>query len=238
MTNFHLEKIAPQCAAFGVSLDGEVGERLCAYGELLLEWNEKMNLTAITEPEEILYKHFYDCLLLLKDFSLPQGARVIDIGTGAGFPGLVLKIARPDLSLTLLDGLNKRLIFLNAVLSALGLSADTVHRRAEEGGRDPALRERFDFAFARAVAALPVLCEYCLPFVKKGGLFVAMKGAGAAEEAAAAGHAAALLGGARPAILCETLTGNEQRAFISIQKISQTSPKYPRPGGKIAKSAL
>lgn len=238
MTDFHLEKIAPQCAQFGISLDGEISDRLNLYGNLLLEWNEKMNLTAITEPQDVLYKHFYDCLLFLKQVELPQGARVIDVGTGAGFPGMVLKIARPDISLTLLDSLNKRLVFLNDVLDKLNLTAQTVHLRAEEGGKNPKFREKYDVACARAVAALPALCEYCLPFVKQGGYFVAMKGQDAQTEAAKAARAIRLLGGDQPVIICETLTGNEQRAFIKIKKSSQTPPKYPRAGGKIAKSAL
>lgn len=238
MTDFQIEQIAPLCEPFGVVLDAERTERLNTYGSLLLEWNEKMNLTAITEPREVLYKHFYDCILLLKHARLPQGASVIDVGTGAGFPGMVLKIVRPDLRMTLLDGLNKRLVFLNAVLSELGLTAETVHLRAEEAGRNPRYREQFDLVTARAVSALPTLCEYCLPLVKKGGFFVAMKGSSAKEESVAAQNAVRLLGGGKPTLSTETLTGEEQRAFISIKKISQTPPKYPRSGKNIAKSAL
>ena len=232
------DKIAPLCSEFGVVLTAEKRQSLTTYAELLCEWNEKMNLTALTSPEDILYKHFYDCLLFFKAVNIPQGAKVIDVGTGAGFPGMVLKIMRPDIKLTLLDSLNKRLVFLNAVLDALGLDAETVHLRAEEGGKSAQHREQYDIACARAVAALPALCEYCLPYVKKGGLFVSMKGSSAEEEAKAAANAIKLLGGEKPNIICETLTGNEQRAFIIIKKISQTPPKYPRAGGKIAKSAL
>ncbi len=238
MINFDFEKIAPLCEGFGLNLDGVIRERLSTYGNLLVEWNEKMNLTAITAPEDILYKHFYDCLLFFKNVKVGQEARVIDVGTGAGFPGVVLKIARPDIELTLLDGLNKRLVFLNAVLNELGLTAETLHSRAEEAGKSPRYREKYDIACARAVAAMPVLCEYCIPFVKVGGHFVAMKGQSAAEEAAAATNAIKILGGDKPTIICETLTGNEQRAFIITKKISQTPPKYPRHGGKISKSAL
>lgn len=238
MITFDFDQIAPLCAGFGVELTPEIRARLTEYGGLLTEWNEKMNLTAITEPQEILYKHFYDCLLFFKAVSVPQNARVIDVGTGAGFPGLVLKIARPDIRLTLLDGLNKRLIFLNEVLSRLGLSAETVHLRAEEAGRSPRFREQYDIACARAVAALPVLCEYCLPLVAPGGLFVSMKGSGGREEAASAANAVRLLGGGQTDIICENLRENEPRSFILIKKISQTPPKYPRSGGKIAKSAL
>ena len=238
MLTFDFDKIHPLCLQFGVELTPEIRERLTKYGNLLAEWNEKMNLTAICDSEGILYKHFFDCLLFFKSFKIPQNAKVIDVGTGAGFPGMVLKIVRPDIELTLLDGLNKRLIFLNEVLEQLGLSAQTVHLRAEDGGKNPLYREKFDIATARAVAALPVLCEYCLPFVKKGGSFVAMKGASGEEEAESAQNAIKLLGGKTESILNETLTGNEERTFVVIKKISQTPPKYPRSGGKIAKCAL
>ena len=238
MIDFGIEKIVPNCEEFGLALDETAIKRLNVYGNLLLEWNEKMNLTAITEPCDVLYKHFYDCLLFFKNVKVKENAKVIDVGTGAGFPGMVLKIARPDIELTLLDGLNKRLTFLNAVLQELGLSAKTVHLRAEEGGKNPEYREKYDIACARAVANLPVLAEYCVPFVKKDGLFVAMKGASAKEEADAAQNALKLLGCSKPTIICETLTGNESRAFIISKKISQTPPKYPRAGGKISKSAL
>lgn len=238
MIDFNIRKIVPLCEEFGLTLDGDAIKRLNTYGNLLLEWNEKINLTAITEPEEVLFKHFYDCLLFLKHVDVPQNATVIDVGTGAGFPGVVLKIARPDIKLTLLDGLNKRLTFLNGVLTAIGLEADCVHARAEDGGKTPALREKFDIACARAVANLPVLCEYCIPFVKVGGRFVAMKGEKAAEELAAAQNAYKLLGCEKPTIICESLRENESRAFIISKKISQTPPKYPRIGGKIKKSAL
>lgn len=238
MIDFGIEKIVPKCGEFGLDLDETAVKRLNAYGNLLLEWNEKMNLTAITDPGDVLYKHFYDCLLFFKNVEVKKNAKVIDVGTGAGFPGMVLKIARPDIELTLLDGLNKRLTFLNAVLQELGLSAETVHLRAEEGGKNPDYREKYDIACARAVANLPVLAEYCVPFVKKEGLFVAMKGASAKEEADAAQNAFKILGCSKPTIICETLTGNEARAFIIAKKISQTPPKYPRAGGKISKSAL
>ncbi len=238
MIDFNIQKIVPLCESFGLLLDDAAIKRLNIYGNMLIEWNEKMNLTAITEPEEVLFKHFYDCLLFLKNVHVPEGAKVIDVGTGAGFPGVVLKIARPDIKLTLLDGLNKRLIFLNELTNALGLDAQTVHLRAEDGGKNPLYREQYDIACARAVAALPVLCEYCVPFVKVGGHFVAMKGASAADEMATALNAYKILGCEKPTIICENLRENESRAFIISKKVSQTPPKYPRIGGKIAKSAL
>lgn len=238
MINFNIEKIVPVCEEFDLMLDETTINRLNIYGNMLIEWNEKMNLTAITEPEEVLYKHFLDCLLFFKNVEVKSGAKVIDVGTGAGFPGLVLKIARPDIELTLMDGLNKRLTFLNAVLAELNLTAQTVHMRAEDGGKNKEYREKYDIACARAVANLPVLCEYCIPFVKVGGRFVAMKGSSAKEELDAATNAYKILGCGKPTIICETLRENEARAFIVAKKISQTPPKYPRMGGKIAKSAL
>ncbi len=238
MIDFNIEKIVPACQEFGLNLDEVAIKRLNTYGNMLVEWNKKMNLTAITETQEVLYKHFFDCLLFFKNVNVPENAKVIDVGTGAGFPGMVLKIARPDIELTLMDGLNKRLTFLNAVLNELNLQAKTVHMRAEDGGKNPFYREQYDISCARAVANLPVLCEYCVPFVKVGGQFVAMKGASAKEELDAAANAYKILGCEKPIIICENLRENEARAFIIAKKKSQTPPKYPRLGGKIAKSAL
>lgn len=239
MVDFHFEKIAAACAEFGAELDKEKTERLTIYGNLLLSWNEKINLTAITEPEEVLYKHFYDCILFLKHIKPERGESLIDVGTGAGFPGTVLKIMRPDIKVTLLDSLNKRLVFLNDVIEKTGLEdICTVHMRAEDAGKSPTHREKYGIACARAVAAMPVLMEYCLPLVKKGGMFVAMKGASANEETAAAQNAARLLGAEKPTIICETLTGNERRAFVTAKKISQTPTKYPRKPSEISKRPL
>ena len=238
MITFPIDKILPRLLEFGLEPDQKVIERLNLYGNLLLEWNEKINLTAITEPEEVVVKHFYDCLLFLKNVDLPTGASVIDVGTGAGFPGIVLKIARPDIKLTLLDSLNKRINFLNEVLKALNLEAETIHARAEEGGQNKLLREKFDFATARAVARLNVLSEYCMPFVKVGGHFVALKGPAAKQEAEEAQKAISLLGGEKLKIICENLTEDEQRCFCIIKKISQTPTKYPRNSAKISKQPL
>ena len=239
MIDFKIEKIKDTCAEFGVMLDEDKIKKLNLYGNLLLEWNEKINLTAITEPEAVLYKHFYDCILFLKHTNVPQNSTLIDVGTGAGFPGMVLKIVRPDIEITLLDSLNKRLVFLNEVIETLGLKGiKTVHMRAEEAGKSKKLREAFDFATARAVAAMPVLLEYCLPLVKKGGELVAMKGPSAAEEIELCQKAQEILGAGKPTIICETLTGNEQRAFVTFKKISQTPPKYPRKPSDISKQPL
>jgi 16S rRNA (guanine(527)-N(7))-methyltransferase RsmG len=239
MINFNIEKIVPLCQEFGVEITDKIAENLNKYGNLLLEWNEKINLTAITEPDEVLYKHFYDCILFFKNVDVPQNAKIIDVGTGAGFPGLVLKIVREDLEVTLLDSLNKRITFLNDVIEKLGLEKITaVHSRAEDGGKNPLYREKYDISCARAVAAMPVLLEYCTPFVKLGGQFVSMKGPSAIDEVALCKNAMKQLGVEKPTIICETLTGEEQRTFVSFKKISQTPPKYPRNSGKIAKQPL
>ncbi len=231
-------ELSPLCRELSLSLDELALDRLCRYAELLCEWNEKMNLTAITDPCGIARKHFYDSLLFFRGIQPPTGTRIVDVGTGAGFPGMVLKIIRPDLSLTLLDGLNKRLIFLQEVLTQLDLHAETVHARAEEGGRNPQLREQFDISVARAVARLPVLCEYCLPFVKPGGHFVAMKAKSGKEESKEAENAVSKLGG-RIACLAETaLPDGEERCLIRIEKIRPTDPTFPRPSAKIAKKPL
>ena len=168
-----------ECA---INIDNTAVDLLCVYNDMLVERNEVMNLTALTEPRDVALKHFADSLMLLKYCDVPEGASVIDVGTGAGFPGMVLAIARPDLSVTLLDSLQKRLYFLDEVGESLGLSnIHTVHSRAEDGAHTE-LRESFDLAVARAVAPLNVLCEYCVPYVKLGGRFFAMKGRGADEE--------------------------------------------------------
>lgn len=181
-------------AALGIAVDETAAEKLDIYARLLVEWNEKMNLTAITDPEGIVLKHFVDSLTALP--LLPKTPfSLIDVGTGAGFPGLPLAILRGDMQLTLLDSLNKRLIFLEEVCRAVGVSAMRIHARAEEGGRRPDLRDKFDVATARAVAGLPVLCELCLPFVKVGGRFLALKGPDAPREKEEAARAVKTLGG-------------------------------------------
>ena len=239
MIDFNIEKIIPLCESFGVTITPETVRRLNLYGNLLLGWNEKINLTAITEPEEILYKHFYDCILFFKNSPVPLGASVIDVGTGAGFPGMVLKIVRPDLKVTLIDSLNKRVVFLNDVIEKLGLTdINAVHMRAEEGAVNPSMREKFDIACARAVASMPVLLEYCVPYVKQGGKFISMKGPNVGEEIALCDNAVKLLGVKKPTVICEKLETGESRTFVYFEKISQTPSKYPRNSGKIAKQPL
>lgn len=206
------------------------------YQKLLLEWNEKMNLTAITQPEEIRVKHFEDSLTCLKTGYIKDNDKIIDVGTGAGFPGLPIKFANDTVKLTLMDSLNKRLIFLGDVLSKTNTEAQLVHMRAEDGGADAGYREKFDVACSRAVASLCVLCEYCLPFVKVGGYFLAMKGREYEDELKSAGDIITRLGGRVKEVQMFPLSGNEiVHSIIIIEKIAPTPKTYPRKGKKIGK---
>lgn len=220
-----------------ISISDEMAEQFCKYTGLLLEWNEKMNLTAIIAPEEIAVKHYLDSLTLLKFVDIPQNSRIIDVGTGAGFPSIPLMIARKDIHITMLDGTKKRLNFIDEVVNRLGLNGETLHARAEEAGKSAKYREKFDFATARAVARLNVLSEYCLPFVRVGGRFVAMK-ASVNDEVEEAQGAIKLLGGKMSEIKQFSLPDGSERRLVVIKKISQTPPKYPRASAQIAKKAL
>ena len=235
---FDFSPLTAACESFGLPLDGDALDRFTVFGDMLAAANEKMNLTAITDPDGIVIKHFLDSVMFFKNINVLPGDRLIDVGTGAGFPGLALKIARPDVKVTLLDSQKKRLDFLSEVLRETGLEAQIVNCRAEDGARTKELREQFDFAAARAVAALPVLCELTIPYVKPGGYFVAMKGPDAVSEVKAAENAYKTLGCEPPRVFRETLTGSETRCFVAAKKISQTSTKYPRNFSKIKKSAL
>lgn len=230
--------LAEYAGAMGIALGDPELELFDRYAALLVEWNEKMNLTAITEPAEIVVKHFADSLTLLTAVRPPEGAKLIDVGTGAGFPSVPVKIVRPDLRVTLLDSLNKRLTFLGELSSALGLENTRVHARAEEAGRQPAHREQYALATARAVAHLRELSEYCLPFVEVGGMFAALKGGDVDAELEESRRAVQLLGGKIEQIKRLELPDGSRRSIICIQKISQTSTKYPRPHAKMAKNPL
>ncbi|MBQ7979988.1 MAG: 16S rRNA (guanine(527)-N(7))-methyltransferase RsmG [Oscillospiraceae bacterium] len=222
----------------GIEITDESFERLDRYAELLCEWNEKINLTAITDAQGIEEKHFYDSVVPFFMFDLPKGVSVIDVGTGAGFPSCPLKIVRDDIRLTLLDSLNKRINFLKELSDSVSLSANCVHGRAEEDGKKPIYREKFDVATARAVASLPELCEYCLPFVKVGGLFVALKGSSGEEELKNAQNAIKTLGGRVEKSISYTLPCGDGRTLILIRKISQTPTKYPRNRGQMTMKPL
>ena len=222
----------------GLSITEEQATQFDAYAQILVEWNEKMNLTAITAPEEIVVKHFLDSVLLLSHAPASANASMIDVGTGAGFPSVPCAILRPDLKLTLLDSLNKRITFLSHLTDAIGVKAMCIHARAEEGGRQKELREQFDIATARAVAHLRELSEYCLPFVKVGGRFLALKGPEMEQELVEAKTAIRLLGGKIREVKTYTLPDGSGRTLVIIEKISQTPTKYPRPSAKIKKQPL
>ena len=223
----------------GLTLGEEAKVKLESYYELLTEYNQVMNLTALTEPRDVALKHFCDSLTVLKYAQIPEDASVIDVGTGAGFPGLVLKIARPDLRLSLLDSLQKRLNFLEEVCKKTELTGvQFLHSRAENGAREEALRETYDFAVSRAVAPLNVLCEYCLPYVKVGGICIAMKGKDYEEELSLAQNAIRTLGGETETIHSFELADAGQRAIIQIRKITPTPGNYPRTGKKIKNKPL
>lgn len=232
-----------QLEGIGISLDSGKLEQFFQYYEMLIEKNKVMNLTAITEEEEVITKHFVDSLSLVKvlpDLQKGKAFRIMDVGTGGGFPGIPLKIAFPACRITLLDSLNKRVKFLEEVCGALELKdIDAVHGRAEDFGRDAARREQYDLAVSRAVANLSTLSEYCLPFVKKGGAFISYKSGEVEEEVKAAEHAVEILGGRVKEVYPFLLPGTEmKRSFVWIQKERSTPKKYPRKAGLPSKEPL
>lgn len=237
-TFISLNLLKTKAAEYGIDLDEKALRRFDTYARLLVEWNEKINLTAITEPDEIVIKHFVDSLTVFSAVDIPQSASVIDVGTGAGFPGLAMLIARPDLKITLIDSTNKKLNVIRDILAKTELTAEVIHVRAEDAGQDKAFREQFDFSTARAVSNLRDLSEYCLPFVKKGGTFISMKSAKADEEIAEAKGAIRILGGEINEKKTFELAESGERTIILIKKVSSTPAKYPRPSAKIAKFPL
>ena len=222
-----------------IELTDKQYQQFINYYEMLIERNKVMNLTAITELSEVVTKHFIDSLAVVKSITLEK-QRVLDLGTGAGFPGIPLKIVFPELDITLLDSLNKRLIFLNEVIEKLELDKIvTLHGRAEDYGRDMKYREQFDLCLSRAVANLSSLTEYCLPYVKKNGYFISYKSGNGTEEAEGAARAIKILGGTIEKVYDFALPGTEvERTLIQIKKIALTPKNYPRSAGKPSKEPL
>ncbi len=220
---------------YNLSLTHEQYEKFNEYARFLVEYNEKVNLTAITEPMEILIKHFIDSCYILNLVDIPHNSSIIDVGTGAGFPSVPLKIMRPDLNITLLDSLAKRIAFLEQLCDRLELDCLFLHGRAEQIANFTEYRENFDYSCARAVANLSVLAEYCLPFVKIGGSFLSLKGPN--ENITLSRSAIFTLGGSIDS--CNDYTVNsEERRLIVVRKISQTSTKYPRKSAQIKRKPL
>jgi 16S rRNA (guanine527-N7)-methyltransferase len=227
-------------AVAGISLDRDQIRAFESYLELLLEWNQRINLTAITDRDEIWIKHFLDSLSCLKVIPHPGDMRIIDVGTGAGFPGIPLKIAVPEIQLTLVESVGKKAEFCRLLTGHLRLRSVTIlHARIEELGCDPRQREQYDGAVARAVARLPVLAEYLLPMVKVGGWALSQKGESGPQEVEAAAGAVRLLGGALEKIVPVEYAGiAEKRFLILLRKQSATPSKYPRRAGAASKKPL
>ncbi|MCM1183907.1 MAG: 16S rRNA (guanine(527)-N(7))-methyltransferase RsmG [Roseburia sp.] len=238
--NYDLTVFENGLSWLGVSLEDSQIEKFIRYYELLTEWNAVMNLTAIVEWKEVCTKHFIDSLALCKAVDCTRNLSVLDVGTGAGFPGIPLKIAFPKLQMTLLDSLQKRVKFLNEVIDALGFEGiEAIHGRAEDFAKPALLRERFDICVSRAVANLSVLSEYCMPYVKRDGFFVAYKSEKAAEEINSARHAIDILGGEVYKEVAFTLPDSDiYRKLSVVRKVSGTPKKYPRKSGLPSKEPL
>ena len=235
------ETFIAQCAAHGLVLNDQQIAKFERYFQLLVEWNEKMTLTAITQREEVYLKHFYDCLMVLWNMPLEDYAlQLCDVGAGAGFPSIPLKIAHPELQVTIVDSLQKRLTFIEHLAEELGLEGvSCVHGRAEDVGQNPAYRGQFDIVTARAVASLNVLAEYCLPLVKIGGQFLALKAQKSDQELEEARAAISILGAKLIKVTEDQLPVEAaDRRYILIQKTKETPNKYPRKAGKPAKNPI
>ena len=240
MTNKNDEKFIENLLSFGIELDDIKLEQFHKYYELLIEWNRSINLTAITEYGDVLTKHFLDSLAIVKAIDCKQKTSLIDVGTGAGFPGIPIKIVFPNIKVTLLDSLKKRVNFLDEVIKNLNLSnIEAIHGRAEDFAKENKLREQYDICVSRAVANLSILSELCLPYVSVNGKFIAYKSEKAAIELIEAENAIMILGGGNIEKISFHLPETEfERNIIVIDKIIQTPSKYPRKSGKPEKNPL
>ena len=234
---FNRELFLAETEKLNLEVPEEAEGRFELFARLLTEKNKVMNLTAVTDADGIAVKHFADSVSILT-LCIPKGSRIIDIGTGAGFPGIPLLIMRPDIRLTLVDSTAKKIGFVSAALKELGLEAETLAGRAEDFARDGDYRGSFDYVVSRAVASLNVLSELCLPFVKTGGAFISMKGSKAGEELAASENALKILGAQVDEIRDISLSDGFERKLISIRKTGETDKKYPRQYGQILKRPL
>lgn len=227
------ELLKNEAQKIGIELDTYGLDRFDSYAERLVRWNSHVNLTAITEPEDIVIKHFADSLYPLKYIHMTAGQKVVDVGSGGGFPGLPMLIVNPAIEVNFVDSVGKKLAFVKDVLRNSGLFGTVTHKRAEEIGKDSEYREQYDYAVARAVAPLNILCEYCLPLVRVGGLFVSLKGSSGKDELRQAEKAIKTLGGELAKFEEYSLSNGDGRSLIIIRKISQTPTKYPRKTKKI-----
>lgn len=234
MINYELLKSEAMSA--GVELDENCLNRFDQFADRLVSWNRYVNLTAITEPDEIVIKHFADSLYIMKYVKINDSERLADVGCGAGFPGFPLLIANPGIDVTFIDSVGKKLSFIKDALQSTGLLATVCQGRAEELGRNAKYREQFDYATARAVAPLNILAEYCMPLIKAGGLFIAMKGAGGIAESQTAQNAIKVLGGEIVKIAEFELSNGDKRCIIVCRKVSHTPTKYPRRSKKLIPS--
>ena len=236
--NYNLEKFQSGLEKLNISLSDEQIQQFLDYYEILVETNKVMNLTAITEFDEVIEKHFLDSLSLCQVYDLNRDVKILDMGTGAGFPGIPLKIVFPDINIVLADSLNKRIKFLEELIGRLGLKkANAIHARAEELGREKEYREKFDLCVSRAVANLASLSEYCIPFVKEGGKFISYKSGEIEEEVSQAKKAISILGGKIEDIYKFDLY-EQKRSFVIIKKEKKTPKNFPRKAGTPKKSPL
>ncbi len=236
----YFDMLNEACQSMGLSFDEEKYNKFIKYKDLIKEWNQKINLTAITDDEEIIKKHFIDSIKVFNCDYVKNAKSIIDIGTGGGFPGVPMRIVKEDSKMVLLDSLNKRINFLNEVINDLNLSnIKTIHGRAEDFAHTAEYRQRFDLAVSRAVANLTVLLEFCLPYVKVGGYFVALKGPAIEEEIKAAEGALKALGGKIEKIIEVDIEGSDlKHNLLVVKKVKDTPKKYPRKAGMVTKNPI